>query len=286
MVKTRREEMMKHLFALTIIALILSACSSKNLFTEASFEKTTYSIDHFKFQKEKIIIGTVYHFVISNSDRSAIKKVHLYVADTNKIEAFKIYPGSDSTYLVVAEIDWEVFSIKKIYQIEIEKDLSRKHTIEMHLLDKPTNTYLMNNTKNIPTGHFPAFNHGFDFSDLNFVFRHLINPQSNIDLGVLAPTTEKFAYTGKMHLAYVGNVTYKSHECHKYLLSGRGIGEKSGYLLVNKDFGYFEYMKLDVNYHSLMDIFRYELLSVTTISQREWETFVFEESKNYFSVIQ
>ncbi len=272
----------KGLIGLMISILMLSACSSNNPFTEESFEETTYFIDQFNYQEDKIEVGTVYNFQISNSDRSYVKKVSLYVADTNRIEAFKIYPQSSSTYLVVAEIDWNVFSIKKIQQIEIEKDLSRKNTIEMHLLDNPENNYLMNNEKEIPTGHFPAFNHGYDFSDLNFVFRHLTNPKSNIEVGILAPVQKTFAYTGRMLITYVSEDTYNNHECYKYSLSGRGISEKEGFLLVNKDFGYFEYMELDANYHSQMDYFRYELLSVTAMSQKEWEAFVTEESEDYF----
>jgi len=268
---------------LMVLMLVLSACSTTNPFIREHFKNTTYSIDQFNYQEDKIELGTIYDFQISNSNRSVIKKVSLYVADTNRIEAFKIYPQSSSTYLVVAEIDWDIFSIKKIHQIEIEKDLSRKKTIEMRLMNKPNNNYLMNNIKKIPTGHFPAFNHGFDFSDLNFVFRHLINPKSNIEVGIFAPIKKTIAYTGKMLISYVGMETYNNRECYKYSLSGRGISEKEGYLLVNKDYGYFEYMELDANYHSQMDYFRYELLSITAMSLLEWETFVIEESKDYFS---
>jgi hypothetical protein len=86
-----------------------------------------------------------------------------------------------------------------------------------------------------------------------------------------------------MVITYVGEETYNNRECYKYSLSGRGISEKEGFLLVNKNSGYFEYMELDANYHTQMDYFRYELLSVTAMSQKEWETFVIEESEDYFS---
>ncbi len=257
--------------------------NNTNPFIKADFKETEYSINQFNYKEEKIELGSIYNFQISNSNRSNIKKVSLYIADINRVEAFKIYPQSSSTYLVAAEIDWNIFSIKRIQQIEIENDLSRKKTIEMHLLDNPDNYYLMNNKEKIPTGHFPVSNHGFDFSDLNFVFPHLINPKSNIEVGILAPIKRTMAYTGKMLINYVGETEYNNHGCYKYLLSGRGISEKAGFLLVNKDSGYFEYMELDANYHSQMDYFRYELLSITAMSQMEWETFVIEESKDYFS---
>lgn len=273
----------KGLLGLMFLLLMFSACRSHNPFTEESFEETTYSIDHFTYQEDKIDVGTVYHVHISNSDRSYVKQISLYIADTNRIEAFKIYPRSHSTYLVVAEIDWNLFSIKHIQQIEIANDLSRNNTIEMHLLENPGNTYLMNNEQEIPTGHFPVSNHGYDFSDLNFVFRHLTNPTSSIEVGVLAPLQDKMVYTGKMLMTYVGEEMYNNHACYKYSLRGRGISEKEGFALVNKDAGYFEYMELDANYHAHMDYFRYELLSVTTMSQQKWEAFVIEASEDYFS---
>ncbi|MFC1592096.1 hypothetical protein ACFL43_06195 [Thermodesulfobacteriota bacterium] len=37
------------------------------------------------------------------------------------------------------------------------------------------------------------------------------------------------------------------------------------------------------NYHPEMDYFRYELLDVVTMSQEEWETFVDDETEDYFS---
>lgn len=272
-------------FLVLIISMLMLSTSSctENPFKEAFFKETTNSTNHFKYQEDKIVVGTIYNFQISNNDRSYVKQVSLYIADTNRIEAFKIYPQSSETYLVVAEIDWNLFSIKKIHQIEIEEDLSRKKTIEMHLLDSQKNTYLMNNDMEIAIGHFPAFNHGYDFSDLNFVFRHLINPKSNIEVGIVAPIQSKMAYTGKMLLTYEGEEICNNHECYKYSLSGKGISEKEGYLLVNKEFGYFEYMELDANYHRYMDFFRYELLSVSTMNQAEWETFVIRETENYFS---
>jgi hypothetical protein len=274
-------------FVLIISIWVLSACSNNSPFTEEFFEETSYSTDQFSYQEDRIEVGTVYNFEISNSDRSYIKKVSLYTADTNKIEAFKIYPGSSSTVLVSAEIDWELFSIKTIEQIEIAEDLSRKSTIEMHWLDDPGNSYLMNNEDEIPVGHFPASNHGFDFSDLNFVFRHLVDPKSDIEVGILAPVQKMFsfdfAYTGKMLITFEGEDTYNDNECYRYSLSGKGIGEREGYILVNKDLGHFEYMELDANYHPEMDYFRYELLDVVTMSPEEWETFVSDETKNYFS---
>ncbi len=269
------------LFVITF-TLMLSACVQKNPYTKSSFKDTTYSIDQFNYQEDKVDVGEVYSFTISNSDRTYIKKCWLYVENSNRITVFKIYPKASVTYLVSSEIDWNTFSIQSIKQVEINKDFSKKESIEMHLMDTPANHYLMNNKDEIPTGHFPVFNHGYDFSDLNFIFRHRINPKSNVEVGILAPVGREFAYTGKMKITYIGEEVYNDKQCYRYSLSGTGISDKEGFLLANKDSGHFEYMELDANYHPLFDIFRYELLSITKMTKQEWDEFVIDESEKYF----
>jgi hypothetical protein len=274
---------------IVLISVFVSACGlggSSNPFVAEDFEETTRSTDQFKYREDRIKLGTVYQFSISNRDRSYAKQVALFVAATDRIESFKIYPGSGSTVLVIADIDWDVFSIRKIHQIEIDKDLNREPTIEMHLLENPdsspVNTYMFME-REVPVGHFPVFNHGYDFSDLNFVFRHLANPKSDIEVGIIAPTSGSLDYTGKMRISYEGEEACNGHQCFRYSLGGRGVSDRQGTLLVNRDSGYFEYMELDANYHPQFDFFRYELSRVTHMNQNEWETFVVEQSRNFFA---
>ena len=263
---------------------IISSCvwnGSSNPYKEENFEQISYSTSNFKFQPERIDIGTVYNFQISNRDRSYAKDVHLYIASENTIESFKIYPGSKQTVLVIAEMDWYTFSISNIRQLEIGKDLVRKPTIEMQLSENIENGYLFMD-QIVPTGHFPVFNHGFDYSDLNFIFRHRTDPKSDLDVGIISPTENKIAYTGKMAISYDGEVSCNGRECYRYTLGGNGVSNREGFLLVNKQGGHFEYMELDANYHPQFDYYRYELLSISKKSSADWETFVTNQSRKYF----
>ncbi len=73
--------------------MLLSACGATapvNPFVEEIFDKTTSSSDQFSYQADKVEVGTVYHFKISNRDRSYAKKASLYIADANRIESFKV----------------------------------------------------------------------------------------------------------------------------------------------------------------------------------------------------
>jgi len=264
------------------------ARASDNPFTAKTFENVTSSAQQFEYQEEKVEVGTVYNFTVSNRDRSYAKEISLYISAKNRIESFKIYPGVDGTVLVIAEMDWSNFSIQTIKQIEIARDLSRKQTIDMSLTDNiysftvpEDNPYGITGTT-IPTGHFPVANHGYDFSDLNFAFRHLVNSNSDVEVGILAPTPDTFAYTGKMRIAYEGEVLFNDKECNKYSLSGRGVADRTGMLLVNKAKGHFEYMELDANYHPAFDYFRYELFSVTKMTPQQWDGHVNARSAEYF----
>ncbi|NIB38446.1 hypothetical protein HBA55_02555 [Pseudomaricurvus alkylphenolicus] len=272
---------------------LLNKIESRVVATESPFQElqnisTTVSVEQFEFQPTRIQVGTVYHFTISNRDKSYIKNIALYVADENKLESFKMYPGADHTVVVEAEMDWEKFSIKSVNQIEISKELVRTETLRMALKEEPSYLYVYGGSR-IPRGeympgYFPATNHGFDFSDLNFAFRHLRDPRSDVEVGVAAPVPPgKLAYTGNMKMLYVGEESYKGRSCYRYSISGRGVGGRTGYLLVNQRGGHFEYMELDANYHPKFDYFRYELSSVSQMTREQWDSHVESESRRHFN---
>lgn len=271
---------LKMIIGLTLL-LFISACNN-NPFEEEPFEETSFAEAQFEYQADKVEVGTTYHFTISNKDGSYHKNIALHVVDTNRIESFKLYKGADKTFVVSADMDWNLFSIQNIQQVEMKEDLVKKTTINIDLKGRPENAYSINNTIEVPVGLFPAFNHGYDFSDLNFAFRHIKNPESDIKVGIIAPVGNTFAYTGAMIMSYKGVENYNNRPCYKYELGGTGISEREGYLLVNKDAGHFEYMELDANYHPQMDYFRYELLSISTMNKEEWDRYVMEESKKHF----
>ena len=68
-------------------------------------------METFRYQPEKIVVGTLYHYEKSNIDGSQAHDIALYVAATDQIEAFKWHPGDDEGLLVVAKIDWATFCV-------------------------------------------------------------------------------------------------------------------------------------------------------------------------------
>ena len=68
------------------------------------------SVEGFRFQPDKIETAMVYHYVKSNLDGTNPGNIALFVASPTRLEAFKYRPGGTTATLVVAEMDWTVFS--------------------------------------------------------------------------------------------------------------------------------------------------------------------------------
>ena len=278
---------LKDSLALLLAIVALTSCNQSG-FYKVQVDETTSAASQFEFHESRVPVNSVYHFQISDRQRTYKKEVWLYVADPNHIEAFKLYPGASTTTLVIAELNWDTFSIEAIEQTETSEDLSREITLEMHAIGR--NRYLMDGAE-IPIGHYPVTNHGFDFSDLNFVIRHMVDPRTDVEIGVVSPILygvgiplrAELAYTGKLLLRYDGEDTYQGHDVYRYQLGGEGISNSDGYLLVNQEYGHFEYMEMGVNYHPDFDFFRYELIGTDVMDADEWEAFMEGVTLDFFS---
>jgi hypothetical protein len=266
-----------------LTATFLSACGwfgEPNPYTASEVGSVTYSTDRFAWRPARIAVGTVYRGRISNRDRSYAKDIWLRIA-ADRIESFKVYPGADRTFLVTATIDKTLYSISHIAQVEIDSDLRRHDTIEMSLAEDPAAGYRFGDL-DVPSGHFPVTNHGFDFSDLNFVFRNLTDPENDLSVGVISPVDGGIAYTGLLEFTYSGRVPCGGESCYRYELGGNGVNDGTGHALVHPTAGYFVHFELDANYHPRFDYFRYELQGVSALTEKEWDALIERESRAHF----
>ncbi len=84
----------------------------------------------------------------------------------------------------------------------------------------------------VPWGHLPFHVYNFDFTSLNFAWRHLADPKAPFEIGVMDPTFraegEPFLYRGVAKIEYVGEEKLHGKRCRKYRISGPGIGGSTG----------------------------------------------------------
>lgn len=71
-------------------------------------------IAKFRYEAKKIAVGTVYHYVKTNIDGTKPEYVSQYVAAADRLEAFKFHPKGNRAALVVATMDWTIFSARRL----------------------------------------------------------------------------------------------------------------------------------------------------------------------------
>ncbi|MCI0613789.1 hypothetical protein L0244_12465 [bacterium] len=70
----------------------------------------TSSIIAFRYQPERIKVGTVYHYTKSNLDGSKASTVSIFISGSDRLEVYKAEENVIDAADVVAKMDWTLFS--------------------------------------------------------------------------------------------------------------------------------------------------------------------------------
>jgi hypothetical protein len=78
----------------------------------------------FRYRPAKIDVGTVYHYLKTNIDGTTPEHVSIYVAARDRIESYKFHPKGSRAGLVIATMDWSIFSVTALesWQVFAEKE--------------------------------------------------------------------------------------------------------------------------------------------------------------------
>ncbi len=266
------------------------------LYSTAHFhtiEGITDSTDQFQYQPDRIEIGTLYHYTKSNTDGSKPVKIALYVASLERIEAFKMDPKAEAPDLVIATMDWALFSPGTIESYRVQSDGSRQMVVKESLqAGNRYQSYIANllwirgKTFSGPIGHYPVHNYNFDLASLNFTFRHLINPTQDFEIGLEMPCFDlvhmaKPVYLGKVTIHYLGEEACHENVCRKYKIGGSAFGRRQGYLWVNKEGDYFEKVEIPVPDNPAWKDFKLELTGIEFMDEKGWAQYILIGAKDF-----
>lgn len=263
----------------------------------------------FRFQPQKIEVGALYFYIKSNLDGSKPAKIFMFVASETHIEVLKVEPGDEILSLVTADMNWATYSADLLESWYVLPESE----YQGHLIPAPgmliTQAYGAHSYKNhvfymwynggcgqASVEHYPFHVYNFDFLSLNFIFRHLVDPEQDFEIGVVDPNWEVvktlgnaeageepniLEYRGKALVEFLGEEPYHRIACRKYRISGPGMKNMQGFIWVDREKGHF------VNFeHPLFDnpnwnSFKLELQSSDTLSEGEWMAFMAgEREKN------
>lgn len=251
--------------------------------TLASQTSAQSSVASFRYQPEKIAVGTVYHYVKTNIDGTRPEHISQYVASKDRLEVFKFHPKEEPAAWVVADMNWSHFSLKNLKSSQVFRDGSRKLIATLDYLDaeKAAEVTVVPTGKpaeRTPIGHLPFHVYNFDFASLNFAFRHLVSPESSFVFGVADPTFKNegplFVYKGEVTVSYVKEESHEGVLCRKYHIDGAGLENRGGFIWTDKTGGHITDMEIDLPDNPAWQNFKLKLIGREKMSPVEWEQFM------------
>jgi hypothetical protein len=233
----------------------------------------------FKYQPDKIQVGTVYHYTKSGIDGSKPMTVSVYVDSKDGLQVFKTEPGYEDAAFIIADMNWAFFSANGLRSMKIWKSDKRDliATLAFEPQKKSYLAKLQDQEQETPIPFFPVHVYNFDFITLNFAFRHLKDPKQSFKIGIADPdfTNESlFKYYGEATIDYVEDTDYKGTKCRKYKISGKAMQDKEGWIWVDYNGGYFVNVEIPVPDNPDWKDFKFELKKVDKMTPEQWSNYI------------
>ena len=241
------------------------------------------SLTDFRYQPGKIVTGVVYHYLKTNINGTNPEHISIRIAAKDRIESFKFHPKGTRAGLVIATMDWSIFSVKRLESWQVFKDkekvlaatlvylpASKEVAVALPFMNRPP--------ENVAIPFLPFHVYNFDFASLNFAFPHLVNPKKPFKIGVSDPTFKDegpaFRYRGEVDVTYVADSIRGGFRCRKYRIDGPGLENKGGFIWINKRTGYFEDAEIQLADNPNWETFKFKLKKVERMNDAEWQSFM------------
>jgi hypothetical protein len=235
----------------------------------------------FRHEPGRIPVGRVHRYQKSNLDGSNPGEIALYLASETRLEALKFHPGVPEAKLVVAEMDWEVASVRafRTYRLDEHGERTLAAELETSADRKRLVARLGALEFSCPLERFPWHSYDFDFSSLNVALRFLVDPEGETELAIVdpvqGPNGPELVAKGTVVLAYESEEERAGLVCRRYVIDGPGLEDRGGSLWAAKgDEVFLVAFEIDLPDEPGMSSSKLEWLRNETMSAEEWEAFV------------
>jgi len=238
------------------------------------------SLGAFRHQPAAIRVGEVAHYVKSNLDGSKPCGVAIFVAAPDELEVAKIERGLGDAAWVRAHFDWKLFTADRIKAAVVLLDGTVEERAELTLETAVrTVRFRFGDTAGSAAWKWEPFHiYNFDFTSLNFAWRHLADPTKPFTIGVMDPTfandADPFVYRGEARIEYVRDERIGGKTCRLYRISGPGIGGKTGSIWQDPKSGWLQRVEIPFPDNPAWNTFRLELQRVEKMTADEWKRFM------------
>lgn len=253
------------------------------LLSFVSAARAQESLTAFRYQPRKIVTGVVYHYLKTNIDGTNPEHISIRIAAKDRIESFKFHPKGARAGLVIATMDWSIFSVKTLESWQVYKDKEKVLAATLVYLPDTkevavTLPFMNRSTEKVSIPFVPFHVYNFDFASLSFAFPHLVNPTKTFRIGVSDPTFSDagpaFRYRGEVDVTFIGNTVRGGVPCRKYRIDGPGLENKGGFIWINRRTRYFEDVEIQLADNPNWQTFKFKLKKMERMNDAEWQSFM------------
>ena len=267
---------MKLRFALITLSLFALAFAGAT----AAEPEVTSSLDRFRYDSSRIVVGEVAHYAKSNLDGSKPSRVSIFVVAPDRLEVAKVEKGTNDAAWVRAHFDWTLFTadLLEAAVINLDGSVEERATFDIDRQKGVVDVTVGGRRGSAAWRQLPFHVYNFDFTSLNFVWRQLVDPRAPFTIGIIDPTFRKegdiIFYRGAARIEYQRDEKLHGKTCRRYRISGPGIGGKTGWIWEDPKSRWLEKVAIPFPDNPDWKSFRLELQGVETMTPEAWKKFI------------
>jgi hypothetical protein len=227
-----------------------------------------------RYDAGQVPVGHVFHFVKSHRDGSHPARISVYLPAADRIESLKWDEGGEQATLVEAQMDWARFSVRHFQGWRLVRGAAPERRVTLDVVGDQLSMSLM--TSPLTVTHWPWHSYDFDFTSLNLVLPHLLEPQGSFSFW-----RTDFVYADPPAVAELGEVTlcfekrerHRGRKARRYSIGGAGLQGKSGTWWSDARTGLLLEYELPLGDEPGYDDVRLVLDATRELTAAEWEAF-------------
>lgn len=233
-----------------------------------------------RFDPAKVPVGRVFHYLKSNVDGTHPARIHVYVRSATVVESLKADEGETEATLVLAEMNWDRFSVRRFESGRVNAAGGR--TVRATLAQEgDTDRYVMklDDMVRVSTvAQWPWHSYDFDFASLGLTLPHLVQPERPHTFGrsdfIQDGGPPRFGDLGAVTLTYLGDEPRQNVPCRKYRIDGPGLQDKGGLLWADKAVSHIVEFEIAIPDEPAFTSVHLALESVETMTAEQWGAFI------------
>ena len=241
-------------------------------------------VEAFRFDSTRVPVGRLYEYLKSNRDGTHPGQVSLYVAGIDRIESLKWAAGDTIATLVVALLDWNRFSARRLESWVLTRGSAPRLRGTLGTDSGGTGVRVSFQPESLIVIHrWPWHSYDFDFASLNLAMVHLLAPEGQFRFEradvTYAEKGPPFADLGPVHVRFLRREQRQGRPTRLYQLEGPGLQNQRGVLWAATDGAYLvEYEFPFPDEPGYTDV-RFQLRELRSLSPADWEAYKQERVK-------